>query len=783
MSWRLALGASRPPESVVAHSYSMFEFLLYTREGREAVAVDVHRGLVWREPVTGGRYVGRGLRVEGKSIVDTGGQTLLKLGLEPRTVVYGRRLVAIGDEKRMRLVDRSLLEEVGEVDARKSRVVSDEYTLLVYGRVRRGYLLAVDSISGFSVERMKRSVRKLIASRGCFAACDNTGCIVGNGSIEASTTVDTKPLTALKGGCLVALNAEKGSIIAVVESEGSIEVIDSCNDMPEVVYSDGILAAYTCDDSVRLVKSGSPIPEYIHAGGVLVTPSYRARVEEGEVKLLNIMYGEDVEVLLPVEHYMVVHRDSIMALSGGWLYSIDLGDPAEMEVEEGEDAECPMKIRVSVEGYHILGLEARGEHVETAGVEPRPMGGKLCLRPLKLQGVYNLRLEAKLAPPMVVEASVSLQPPKPRIRAVIIEAREAEGIALLYSDGRMEGFPANRAVLVEIHNAWFKPLKGLRLLLVEGGRVTYETRISDRSVILMPLKLSGEPRVVVDAGDVSLEYAPEDVASLKPLGEISLAAVDPLDVRRASIMLEGVDAEAVLLDGARCIPYGRDSWRCVTNVWLDTHEICTCRRAALQETTLLCACRKLDLGHSIRSRYASVASLSVADPVQVDSRNPVLQLHVHLDEGGMLPVEVEVGDRKVIRVMHVGRGQHDISLKLPRLQEGVYNARISAAARDKLLDASTIIVYSREPSIIYVEASGRKIICSDVNIGLRLNKTLLTLKPGECIETDVEPELVAALDTCGYSVEAKPVKLNIEKALTTAAAAAWFIARAAKVKL
>ena len=418
LSWRLPLGASRPPYSIVAHSYSLFEYLVDTRNGREAIAVDIHRGVVWREGVTGGVYIGRGLRIEGRSIVDTNGEPLVKLKLEPRIVRYARRLVVVGDEKKLRIIDKAVLEELGELDGRKSIITGDEYTLAVYGRAKRGYLLAVDSINGFMIERLKRSVRRIEASHGCFVACDNSGCIAGNGAITTSMSVGGRPIAAIKGGCLVSLAAEKGSIIALVESDGGLEVIDSCDNEPQVVYADGILTAYACGGSIRVVKTGSLIPEHIGDAETVITPSFRAKIEEsGGIHLLRIEYDEDENVLVPIEHHMVIHRDSIMVLSGGWLYSLDLGNPTVIEVEALEEDGCPVHLQIRAEGYKILEAFVEHDALEPVSSVNEPGGYSICMKPRKLHNVYNAALEAKLAPPLIIDATVSIPAPRPRIEA------------------------------------------------------------------------------------------------------------------------------------------------------------------------------------------------------------------------------------------------------------------------------------------------------------------------------------------------------------------------------
>ena len=782
--WRLPLGASKPPESIVAHSYSLFEMVLWSREGREAIAVDVHRGIVWREPVAGGWYIGRGLRIEGKSVVDTGGQTLLKLGIEPRRVVYGRRLVAVGDGRRMRLVDRALLEEIGEVDERKARIAQDEYTLLVYGKTRRGYLLAVDSVFGFNAQRLKRNIRSVSVARGCFSLCDSTGCIIGNGSVEASTTVDTVPLSAVKGGCLVALAAETGTIIAMLEGDGSLEVIDSCPETPHVTYSDGLLVAYSCGDSTRIVKAGSPIPEYIHSKGIVVTPTYRAKLlEEGQLKLLSVEYGEDVNILVPVEHYMVVHRDAVMALSGGWLYSLTLDNPVELNIELKDDEQCSMLLRLVVDGYKVLGSDVKGEYVEPAGGVAG--GDSVCLEILKLQGAYEVNLVAKFAPPLIAELNLTLPSVKPRLRVYAVEAPEADGITLLSSDGGSLSVSASRALLVEIPPAWLNPLKGLRLTLYEGDVVTYETIVGDRSVILMPLKLRGEPRVAIEGRDVRVSYKPGDTLRLPPpsIENISVTDILPFDVKRAAVTVKGVDPDVLLVDGARCTPKGRGAWRCVVDVWREMHELCTCRRYPGLEGEMLCSCRKVPLGRLILASYAEISKVYTGKVAYIDSQSPLLELHLDVAKEGMVPLEVEVGDEKIVKVASVKEGRTAIQLPMPRLREGIYTAELRVASRRGIVHRRMATVYAKHPSIIMAKAAGKSILCSSVALGIAVGSLVQSLKPGECLIAEKTPEVIALLDECGYLVEAEVEEVDVIDALAKAVRIAERLARITRVKL
>lgn len=781
--WRLPLGASRPPESIVAHSYSLFEIVLQSREGIEAVGVDVHRGIVWREPVTSGWYIGRGLRIEGKGIVDTAGQTLLKLGIEPRRVVHGRRLVAVGNGRRIRLVDRALLEEIGDVDERKARIAIDEYTLLVYGKARRGYLLAVDSVFGFNVQRLRRNVRSVSVARGCFSLCDGTGCIVGNGSVEASTTVDTIPLSAVKGGCLVALAAETGTIIAMLEGDGSLEVIDSCSETPRVTYSDGTLVAYSCGDSTRVVKAGSPIPEYIQSKDVIVTPTYHARLEESHLKLLSIEYGEDISILIPVEHYMVVHRDAIMVLSGGWLYSLSLDNPTVMNVELRDDDRCPMLIKLVVDGYKVLGFDVKGEHIEP--MDSVAGGDRVCLEILKLQGAYEVSLVAKFAPPLIAEANLTLPPVKPRLKVYAVEAPEADSITLLSSSGNHLSVSVSRALLVEIPSAWLKPLDGLRLRLYEGDMVTYETILGDRSVILAPLKLRGEPRVVIEGRNVRVSYKPRGTLRLltPDTEKISVNDVLPFDTRRAAVTVKGTDPDMLLVDSVRCTPKGRGAWRCVVDVWRGMHELCTCRRYANFEDTMLCSCKRAPLSNFILASYADISDIYTGNVVYIDSMSPLLELYLDVAKEGLVPLEVEVGDEKVAKVVSVRGGRTSLQVPMPRLQEGIYVAELRVASRRGIVHKKMIAVYAKHPNIIIAKTADKSVVCSSVDLGITIGSSIQRLRPGECLVADKTPEIIASLDECGYLVEAKAMEINVVDALAKAVKIAERLARVTRVKL
>ncbi len=774
--WRLPLGSGKPRGRIVAHSYSMYELIVEGREGVEAIGVDVRRGLVWREPVEGGVYVGRGLRISGKSIVDATGATLVKLRVVPERVWYSRRALIAADARRARIVDKATLEEVGELDARRLRVVEDEYTLVAFGRGKRGYTLLVDSLYGFAVEKLKRNISSISVSRGCFAACDPIGCLVGNGSFVAATASNrVEPVAAFRGGCLVAVESERGRAVVAVTADGGMEVVDSCEGRPEAVYADGELIVYRCEGALRYLKAGSSIPEHRRVDSVAVaTPSVVLSAEEIGGLHAYIMRGEDHEVIIPVEHYAAAYKDALMVLSGGWLYSIDFSAYTVIEVEEVEG--CPLGVKLDVNDYKLLNVSVEAEDVELLREDYAPSGYRACFSPEKLEASYELNMRVDLAPPLIAELVYTAMPPKPGINVHIVEAPGASAIMLL-GDNEMYVDEA-RALLVEVEEEWVKTLKGATLKVVSGGVTEAEARLEGRYALL-PYALRGEPLIVLEKGGVRFEYRPGGRIRLEPPAGASARIVRMASPSLFTVRVEGVEADKLLVCGSPCSAEG-GGWRCRIDPYEENCEICGC--VVLSGGSSLCACRAArDIIRGIRGELAEITALSLEPVAVVDARNPSIRLQLSVADPGATVLEARVGGERVARTYRLGAAEEEVVLPLPRLEPGIYEAVLRAAGRSGVAEIEARLVYAEPPPAAVLATHAGIVVCVGADALVELENSAVPLAGGTCVKLGEQPRAIHLLDDCGHHLVVEPRLTRIEELVAYAARAAALARMAARL--
>ncbi|AEM39639.1 hypothetical protein Pyrfu_1785 [Pyrolobus fumarii 1A] len=788
--WKLPLPEGTSLESVVAHSFSMYE-LVFGRSGEfvAAYGVDMLQGVLWSDEREGGLYITRGLRVENGKIVDTAGSVLLKLRLEPKHRILGRRVVLLVDDKKVKVVDRASLSVHLEGDARYSGFENDAYTLAAVVKTsRRGFTVVVDTIYGFEIVKMSRQPRNVRASRGCATICDNIGCIVSNGvNTVRLVAVNVKPLAASHSTCIVTLRSDSKWIVAMVK-HNNIDVLDSCDEEPRVIYSDTDMVIYMCDNSTRtlLFASNSAVitPS---ASNAILTPSFTLSVKrEHGVEILEGNVG-DTRIKIPVDTFYAVNRDKLLVVSSGWAYSIDLSEYEDIMLNLGEGKRCPIEAKIGVQSYTLLDLSIN-HNVEPVELDITTMGAYACLKPLKLDDEYVVELEARLAPPLLVSRALSLETPKPRLKIKAVRAAHtATGLLRLkHGNNVVELEPGTAALIVTIDEKWLDIVRGATIRVYDDDRLVASEIITDNPVIV-PCGSCVNPRVELEMDSTRIYYGIDNVEDIREsiLGSLRLVEPPvPTGLNSMSLKIEVEtrdDIDYIEVDGkpARIVDRDKNGLQVecrLDDVYGENAELCACKRFS-HKTLLLCDCKELSkLVHEALKHYADVHKLEAPEYLLIDRNKPILRLDYIARRGGIAYLVVSTEDERTITstTVYLSSGKGSIAAKLPTdfPWHSVEKLVVQLSDARGVHTLERLTIFYRRPIAYAYRVGTQCIVCSE---------SILVYKGDEGVEvTDGcirvpcdDVESIIAVDNCGTpwrpSIEKHDITQDVINAVRTAA--------------
>ncbi len=768
--WRHALGADDKPRMVLAHSPSVYELLVPSLEGLTAMGVDISQGVLWRETVEDGLvYVGRGVRLDSDRLVDVAGNTLLKLRLgHVQKALIGRRVVAAIGTKRAKVIDKLVIEEIAELDAKTILVKSDEYSIGLAGRTsRRKYAVIADTMYGLWVVEARRPLKSISVANGCVLACNPMGCIVSNGSFAASIAgTDAEPLAAVNGACLIAMQSDKRWVVMLV-GEALLEAIDSCDSKPTVLYFDGVLVYYACGASIRSfnAKTTEVSLEKLPTGAI-PTPTRPLRVTREEDYTILVLGGdEETRVLIPVQHLYKIHQDRLLALSAGWLYSLDLRSMDRVDVSIEEDA-CPLGVRIETPGYRVIRVDVE-DGIRVARKNLTSSTAFLCLEPVELKPAYTPRLVMHLAPPLVIDTFVSLGPVKPEIHATLLRLENGDAV---YVDGQLiEARPG--AVILEVREPWYKLLQGAQLKLMEGDNVTY-TALLTRQLQVLPYTGRGKPRVAIQhkGFEYTLEVTEKLIVNLDEL-RYSVVKVKPLSLEEAEAQLSS-NADLIVVDNRACTA-AKPGFTCHVRIH-DGNTIYLCRETSLRGIYACSLASDREIRKTLHDVMAVVEALESQPYVILGDEDTTLRLRARTRKPGLVVVEVDVNGAK--KVSNVMLASDKLEVEVGTLKPGIYNARITLSAFNDVMEVATKILVHKPARVLVVRTPRSTRICCNTTCLVSYGNEV-TILDHECAKIGVSGyPRVYALDECGSLTATHIEELDVATALRNAVITAKLLA-------
>ena len=756
LRWRLSLEPASSLKSVIAHSFAAYE-LVFEKGGEfsEAYLVDIRQGVIWGDSKPGLTYITRGVRLYTDRLVDAGDETILKIGFKPERLLLGRRIVALLAGKHVKIVDRTMLTESASLKSNLVRYDGDEYTLAIVAKTRRGSTLVADTIFGYTIENLERQPHSIATRRGCTVACSRYSCIASNGlDTEYIAANSIEPLAALRKSCIVATKST-GQWIILMIAAGATEAIGACRDKPITLYSDDTTIIYSCDGRIYRMSEKRSMAEDIgsYMDGALLTPSRRARVEKINGVETVIIEEDDSKILVPVEEYYTVHKDTLLAVSGSWVYSLDLSTRGEHTASIENDG-CPITMHVSLSPYIPLKLEADGQaSLERVNISASTV--LLCLKPLTLESeALSITLRAYLAPPLILEQSVKIPVPKPRLAARAYRVRGAAEI-LDPKGSRIKVNDGDVIVIAKLDESWLSIVaNGTMLLLNEDRDVIDSQPVGDEVILYAPRRYAGDKLVLaLKTSSTVFEYLVDTAGDLEaptpPLLELrgrprlvdAGVAVLPVSIKP----VEG--ANLILVDGKRVEPGDIE-------ISVDVGEspsVCACRSIP-GSRSYICGCRiDEDLREKIVSHLASISRIQPSKLWMVDTQRREVRLRVHAEKEGLAHIRVEVGDGTPLLATHieVGKGVNNVRLRL--VQDTLLHKPLTAIlyvtdARGVRKHPLLLVPY-KPSSLIAYKVNNSLIVCAD---GLLVYEDDSLYTVSECARLAETGKLIVFIDKCGY---------------------------------
>ncbi len=754
LRWRIGLETGSKLERAIAHSFATYELVFnYGESFSEAHLVDVRQGVIWSDLKRGLQYVARGVRLDNDKIVDVSGEVLLKLGFKPSEAIMGRRVVVLHDNKHVKIVDRAMLTEEAGAKTNFVYIDNDEYTLAAVFRRRKKLLLLADTIYGYIVDGLERQPSLIKARRGCVVACSRFSCKATNGSYTMYLAAnEVIPLAALKRACIVAAKSA-GRWIVMLVAPGETEAIGVCRDQPRLVYSDDTMVLYACNNHVYRVEASRIIPEVVgdDNNGIVYTPGYRGGLEEYDGVPTIIIGYEDTRVLIPIEEYYAAFKDTLLVISGGWIYSLDISN-SDKRAAITETNGCPLKLYTSLNPYLVLKLDVVGElSVEDISISGSSVS--VCAAPQSLDKEYiDSIIRMYLAPPLIIEQSIRLPIPKPRVKINLYIAEDEIEVVGTGRGYKLKIGKGDAIVIARVDEHWLSLVHNAKFILMNKERDVIDVQPVESETILYAPKntLTSELVLVLAVGKTIFEYPIEGEEKLHPppapglriLGEPELTDTNRVAIRIEPVMIaEGgitlVNYEIVDNDEVE-LPLDR------------IPRVCGCRR--LPGTRLLyCTCRDdVGLYERIKSRLAIVTRVRPERLLLLDIRSSTTRLYITAERRGLVHLKISEGETTLLaRSFKLERGVNTVPLKLSIKHRRPFNTTLYITHAGGVILLNSVILPYRPVTCPAYRIGDWLVVCSE---GFLVYQSRGAYKVSECAKLDEtsRDRVILVMDRCGY---------------------------------